>query len=564
MRNLFTHLCFFFLFLAFSVPGFSQNDPDLVVQFANSNTRYRQDFDLANAQLPKTWKGTGWKGEKLHTQLLIAAKKDLSSVSIRSTELSGTAGKIPVGQIKMGTVGYVYAGGFVGCAPADKSEYKDTMAADMINFASQNVELKKGVLQPIWLSIEFPPTAKPGIYHGTVELANGQKITKLPYRVEVQDNALPEPSEWTYHLDLWQHPAAIARVENLELWSDAHFKAMGPYYEMLAKAGQKIVTTSIIEEPWGHQTYDDFPSLIKWTKKANGSWEYNYSLFDQYVDFVMSCGIREQINCYTMVPWSLNFAYYDEAMKQDTFLNAKPGSAEYTSHWSSFLKDFEQHLKQKGWFDKTVIAMDERPLEAMKHVLALVKGLNPKWKVSIAANSANIVEIQDQLFEFSPAMEFQMKEDMLADRQAKGFKTTFYTCCAESHPNGFTFSPPAESAFLAWYAYAKGYDGYLRWAFNSWPEDPMTDSRFKNWSGGDTYQVYPLARTSIRFEKMIEGIQDYEKLKIIEARLKKVNNTTALNSLADILSTMTVDNVAEKSAEALVEKGKAFILEHSR
>ena len=539
--------------------GYSQADADITIQFASSNTRYAQDFDLANARLPKTWKGTGWKGEKLHTQLLVASSKDLATVSVRSTALTGSAGTIPAANVKLGYIGYVVAGGFVGCAPRDTSIYADTLAADPIDFKKKAIALKKGQLQPLWLSVEIPQHAQAGTYHGTVELVNGSNLTRLPYRVEVQNNVLPAPAAWSYHLDLWQHPAAIARVENLPLWSDAHFEAMRPYYEMLAKAGQKIITTAIIDEPWGHQTYDDFPSVIKWIKKSNGTWEYDYSLFDKYVEFVMSCGIGEQINCYTMVPWSMKFAYYDEAAGRDTTLVANPGTPEYNAHWGTFLKSFEQHLKQKGWFEKTVIAMDERPLEAMKHVLALVKGLNKDWKVSIAANSKEIVQIENQLFEFSPAMEFKMDSAMLADRQNKGYKTTFYTCCAENYPNGFSFSPPAESTFLAWYAYSKGYDGYLRWAYNSWPQNPYVDSRFVNWSGGDTYQVYPFANTSIRFEKMIEGIQDFEKLKIIEARLKENNQTAALQELKGILAEMTVENVGGESAEALVQKGKDFI-----
>ena len=70
---------------------------------------------------------------------------------------------------------------------------------------------------------------------------------------------------------------------------------MEGYLTMLAKAGQKNISVSIIDEPWGHQTYDDFPEMIQWTKKTDGSWEYDYSLFDKYVAFAMDCGITERI-----------------------------------------------------------------------------------------------------------------------------------------------------------------------------------------------------------------------------------------------------------------------------
>lgn len=48
------------------------------------------------------------------------------------------------------------------------------------------------------------------------------------------------------------------------------------------------------------------------------------------------------------------------------------------------------------------------------------------------------------------------------------------------------------------------------------PADPLTDSRFRAWLAGDTYLVYPDARSSIRFERLREGIQDAEKIRILK------------------------------------------------
>nr|WP_301931399.1 glycoside hydrolase domain-containing protein [Ferruginibacter sp.] len=165
--------------------------------------------------------------------------------------------------------------------------------------------------------------------------------------LNVLDKILPPPAEWKFDLDLWQHAVAIARINKVALWSKIHFDKMRPYYSMLAAAVQKCITASIINEPWGHQTFDDFPSLIKWIKKKDGTWVYDYSLFDRYISFVRSCRINNRINCYTMIPWKLSFQYYDESFMKDTVLNAKPGSVEYNAHWGVMLKDFTKHLKEK-------------------------------------------------------------------------------------------------------------------------------------------------------------------------------------------------------------------------
>ena len=106
----------------------------------------------------------------------------------------------------------------------------------------------------------------------------------------------------------------------------------------------------------------------------------------------------------------------------------------------------------------------------------------------------------------------------MARRTAKGQKITFYTCCGPERPNTFTFSPPAESAYLGLHAMACSYDGYLRWAYNSWPEQPNEDSRFGNWPGGDCFLIYPEG-SSIRMERLVEGIQAYEKIRLLRPGL---------------------------------------------
>lgn len=76
-------------------------------------------------------------------------------------------------------------------------------------------------------------------------------------------------------------------------------------------------------------------------------------------------------------------------------------------------------------------------------------------------------------------------------RKKQHLVTTYYTYCADCKPNTFTFSDPAEAAWIPLYSIKLGLCGYLRWAYNSWGEDPLRDSRFRQWPAGDTYLVYP-------------------------------------------------------------------------
>ena len=368
---------------------------------------------------------------------------------------------------------------------------------------------------------------------------------------------MPPPSEWAFHLDLWQHPAAVARVHHVPLWSDAHFDLMRKYYTMLANAGQKCITASIVNEPWGHQTYDDYPGLVQWKKKKDGSWSFDYSLFDKYVAFVMSTGINQRINCYSMVPWKVAFQYYDEKIGKDTVFTGQIGSDAYNAFWTPMLKDFTEHLKQKGWFAKTAIAMDERPMEAMQSVIRLLKGIDKDWKIALAGEYHAAIE--KDIDDYCIASAHQFPDSILKEREQQHKLSTWYTCCTEKYPNGFTFSPPAEHVWVGWYTAAKNMNGYLRWAFNSWVEEPLKDSRFRSWPAGDTYQVYPGPQSSIRFEKLIEGIQDFEKINSLRKEYRLKGQSEKLHQLEAVLKTFEIPQLEQQSAEQMVVNAKQII-----
>jgi len=297
--------------------------------------------------------------------------------------------------------------------------------------------------------------------------------------------------------------------------------------------------------------------MVNWTKKKDGSWVYDYTVFDQWVTFMMELGIDRFINCYSMIPWNLTFRYFDEAARTDTVLIAKTGTAEYDAHWRPMLTDFARHLKQKSWFEKTTIAMDERPMVAMQQALTLIKSVDKNFRVSLAGNFHP--ELEQDLLDYCVAVNQTVDTLTLQRRQQTGFNTTYYTCCTERYPNTFTFSPPAEATFISWYAANKGYNGYLRWAYNCWVKDPLRDSRFRTWPAGDTYLVYPGPRTSIRFERLIEGIQDYEKIRILQEDFKAKGQPDKAQQLEKALSAFDISTLSRIPAADIVNRAKAVL-----
>jgi hypothetical protein len=76
-------------------------------------------------------------------------------------------------------------------------------------------------------------------------------------------------------------------------------------------------------------------------------------------------------------------------------------------------------------------------------------------------------------------------------------------------------SGPGEAFWLGAYPSMCGLDGFLRWAWNSWPQDPVQDATYWNWRAGDTYLVYPDGSPSLRFLELRNGIVASEKVRIL-------------------------------------------------
>lgn len=507
----------------------------------------------------------GWKGERVSAQLVITSPEPLDSVQVEMSALQNRRhALLDDARVMRGFVRYVMTDGLnkdgkgtCGLRP-DLSQFDSTLVADPIDPLTAQLSMQARTTQGYWVRVWIPQEAAAGLYTSELTVKNGSRVLgSLKLEVEVQRRTLPAPSHWAFHLDLWQNPFAVARYHRVPLWSRAHFDLLEKELQSYADAGGKVITTSIMHHPWGGQTYDPFESMITWMKRVDGTWYFDYTIFDKWVELMMKVGVTQEIGCYSMIPWKLSFQYFDQATHSLKEMKMKPEDPAYADFWLTMLKDFARHLKAKGWFDITHIAMDERPKKDMDRAFAIIHEADPDFKVSLAG--ALHEELSDQLDDYSIALADKFSEETKRARRAANKKTTFYTCCTESHPNTYTFSHPAEAAWIGWYAAKEHLDGYLRWALNSWTIEPLLDSRFLAWGAGDTYLVYPGARSSIRFENLVAGIQAYEKIRILKADWQKEGNKSALKQLDKILREFDEKQLERQSARQVVEKADRFM-----
>jgi len=527
------------------------------------------DIRYPKLSIPKVvktnrWQTKAWKGERVNAQAVVWTKSDLTDVTLTVSDLKNGSNVIPAQAAKASFVRYVMTDelskdGTTGCGYRDnKADWDSSIVADALDNIKL-LDIKAMTTQPVWVNIWIPQDVKAGKYKGMLTISGtGMKPMQLQMEVDVMNRTLPAPTDWKLHVDFWQNPYSVARYYDLPLWSQEHFDAMRPIMKMVADAGQKVVTASIMHKPWAGQTQDHFDSMVGKTKKIDGTWSYDYTVFDKWIEFMRNeIGITKQISCYTMIPWALSFDYIDQATNRVLYVDAKPGDKMYEDYWGSFLKDFARHLKEKGWFEITTIAMDERRLEDMIEAIKLIKKSDPEYKIGLAGHYHN--EIQADIYDLCIAYGHQYPPAVREQRAKEGKLSNVYTCCSEALPNIFSFSPPAEGPWTFWHTMAGNYDGFLRWAWNSWTPDPLRDSRFRTWAAGDCYQIYPGPRSSIRWERLIEGIQDAEKIRILREEFQSKGQNSNLNKLNNAVSLFVHENLTPDNAGEMVAAGRKVL-----
>ncbi len=452
---------------------------------------------------------TLWKGEKGSAQLLLWSAEAVNGIECKFKPFRSAAGTMPADIAQARFVRYTLSDDVL------KDGRPAILAPDMLDNLDRFDMAEKSV-RPVWVTFEIPEDVEAGIYKSEIIVSHeGWGKSRLPIELEIVNHTLLAASEWDFNLDLWQHPTALARLEGYELWSDEHFAALERTMKLVADAGQKVITTTLNKDPWNHQCYDGYANMITWTLTKEGKWVFDYKVFDRWVEMMLGLGIDKMINCYSMLPWNCELEYYDEAQGKMITVVADPQKPIFEEIWVPFLLDFKAHLKEKGWLEFTNIAMDERDPESMAAAVKVLEQYAPEMGFALADNHHSYKKFA-MMRDVCVFMCQKVDPADLEARRAKGYSTTFYVCCGPAYPNTFTSSQPYESELLGWHGVAMDFDGMLRWAYNSWCENPVQDSRYGNWPAGDTFFVYPDARSSIRFERLIDGIEISEKVRILK------------------------------------------------
>lgn len=509
-------------------------------------TKERYNEVVAKQEFSKNL--TAWKNDKAVSELVLYAKDG------KVEDVTVTAGPLKCGDNIIGTENITttfikstkaYNGPYIDgygsptrplpeVTPGNRSE-----SSDILDQSGGSVDIPRNSLQPVWVEYSIPKDAKAGIYQGVI-LATAKDIDEplvFTYTVEVQDETLPEEETFgeTFDIELWQYPYSSAEYYGVEPFSDAHLEILKPIMLKYKEIGGHAITTTISEDAWNGQTYSandiHYPSMVTWTKETDGSFSYDYSDFDRWVAFCKELGVGDKIVLYSIAPWHNSFTYWENGeMKKEGFT---AGSERYNAVWGDFLEDLVGHLEEKGWFDDAYIGIDEQGFsaaafdivdsvtnqdgESLKTAGAMDGFINKK-DLAMRVDDLNV---GDNAAAAHPS-EFAA---VLEERKEAGLRTTLYSC-TEHKPGNFSLSAPVESYWSIINAAKMKTAGFLRWAYDAWVEDPLNDTTHNAFEPGDCFLVFPdekdaedpQCKSSVRLERMAEGVRDVNKLMLIEQK----------------------------------------------
>lgn len=477
----------------------------------------------------KTVSIAGAKNEHVPFQIVISAappptrnEPAASGFFVTAGELSSEHGRIPSGQIRL------YFEHEILCpapsSPAGDGGFWPDALAPLTDPFSMAASFRQAVRnRVIWVDVVTPPDAAAGAYAGVIRVTrNGQLVSELTLKLRIYGFALPSETHLITYMGL-----SADRLAEMH-----HVQPASPEAKALLRKYHAFLYANRME-PWFNEALQ--PRIID---SADGSITLRFD--DEAYDTYMN-------------RWRTKRVILEAAPRQ---LTADPRFAAFTPagdrRVKSFITQLADYYRQHGWLDRLVLnsPIDEpesaQAFEETRKWAALVH--EPAPGVHFLATKTPVAEnpawgtLRGSVNDFSihgNALNDVRIEPAIREERAKGGELTWYVSCDQFYPqpNYFIDAPAMDPVIMPWITWRYGLQGILYWDVKFWSQtvDPWltpvtylegyfcSEGRVLN---GEGSLIYPGSKvreytgqknvdgpvSSIRFELLREGIEDYEYL----------------------------------------------------
>ncbi len=484
------------------------------------------------------------RGEMEGFQLvLMNVMNHCKGVSVSIGDLKDSKGNtLPSTSITWNPVGYVKT-----TVPKYPVTYTGWWADPLL--PARPFDLEPGKVQPVWVTVKCPRDLPAGQYAGKVTIsAAGGESRLVTLAVNVRDFTLPVKGTLkTMSLDAG---GSVPEYYGLKAGPEKEKILMAVYDKLCeSRLGPGF---ALCGAGWSAPSYP--------VKFADG--KYDFSEADRLGEYLISRGM----NAFAIAkfPKLGSWGFPDKY------------SEEWKKNWSSLVRAYADHLRQKGWLDMAyAYNIDEAPpgmWEACKRNYLLSKSAakdlrvmqclnDPKgvmamagyadtWDVGISQYyDSKVSERQKARDDISRYLDSKASEPQAAgdgiseyfdskvpeERRTGNDEVWWNVCCwPASHPNLFLDYPAIDARIMGWLSYKMNISGFEYWSATSFGKNklPVDEVEEQDWKAntfgqynGDGQLLYPgpdqTVLSSIRMEALRDGFEDHEYLIILRDLVKK-------------------------------------------
>jgi hypothetical protein len=380
---------------------------------------------------------------------------------------------------------------------------------------SPTIDLGANKAQPVWITAHVPKGTAPGIYSGEIQVRTPSGEQGLPIELLVYPFELSD--ERHFYLTNWFEISHIARAHKVELLSEEYWQILARYAEDLAEHHQNVIYT-----PW---------RLVHVYRESDGSLSFDYGDFDRFVQTFIDAGTAERIEIQ-------HVAHHGErgrAGREILLSKVRPVDRQTGERvaldgnegMAALLKDLHRHLREKGWLDRAIIHVaDEPSFHNVNEWKAISKFVHEHFPGVKTIDAIGATGYEDSLDIMVPlTRDLHTWFDDFKTAQSAGTELWFYTCCSPwgKYANRFLDYHLSKTRILHWMNYFTGTEGFLHWGLTYGWDDPFGPA--PRYPPGDSHIIYPGEEgpmSSVRWEMLREGLEDYEYLWLLEAKTKKL------------------------------------------
>jgi len=405
---------------------------------------------------------------------------------------------------------------------------------------SPSVHIPPARTQPLWVSVRVPREAVPGTYRGTVRLAlEVEKETlriEVPLTLEVLPFELPRENGLR-HTE-WFFNAVLAYYYRVKPWSEEHWGWIEKVARDMGRHRQDMIITYFQDSP------PAMVGLVPVVRRRDGSLKLDFSRLDRWIDTFSREGvtwIEGGHIALRVAGWDspvelIRFPVTDESGAPiDTSKEAMP-EEEFEKIMEGMLRGCYEHLKARGLLDRFVQHISDEPAGATVESYCRISDMVRRAMPGVKRIDAVATHGLDGFIECSVMTINRFTEKFHVDPPCEVWS---YECLTPSgwYPNRFIDYASIRNRITFWLSWTRRLDGFLHYGYNYWLAStgvpgrprisPWTDATGASFycsdqivlPSGDPFLVYPGENSicsSIRWEVVRKGMEDYEYLRMLE------------------------------------------------